>query len=119
MGCPLPVLRFIAREHKRRSISGPVLLLGRQCVYASFAEVTAMLRSEGLQPHALPAGMSELTNIPSWRDGPHARFTSDQAFFHALGGLEATALDSSDYVGPRSSGTSTGRCRPSSRDASG
>lgn len=99
MGCPLPVLRFIAREHRQRPFSGPVLLLGRQCVYATFAEVTAMLRAEGLVPKPLPSGMSELTNIPSWRDGPHAACTSDEAFFQALGGLETVALDSSAYEG--------------------
>lgn len=97
MGCPLPVLRYLAREHKRKPFRGPVLTLGRQCVYATFAEVVRMLRSEGIEPHPLPSGLSERTNLPGWRSGPHAGFTSDQAFFHALGGLETVALDRSDY----------------------
>jgi SAM-dependent methyltransferase len=97
MGCPLPVLHFLAREHKRKPFSGPVLTLGRQCVYATFAEVVAMLRAEGLTPHALPAGMSERSNLPGWNDRHEASYASDHAFFHALGALETQALDSSDY----------------------
>jgi hypothetical protein len=97
MGCPLPVLRWLAQEHRRKPLRGPVLTLGRQCVYATFAEVTEMLREEGIAPHPLPPGMSERTNLPGWRDRPEAGYTSDRAFFHALGGLETRAVDSSDY----------------------
>ena len=97
MGCPLPVLRFLAREHARSPYSGPVLTLGRQCVYATFDQVVQTLREEGLEPRPLPAGFSERTDLPGWRDGPYATMTSDRAFFHALGGLETVALDHSDY----------------------
>jgi len=97
LGCPLPVLRFLAREHARSPYSGPVLTLGRQCVYATFAQVVQMLREEGLEPRPLPAGLPEQTDLPGWRDGPYASMTSARAFFHALGGLEALALDHSDY----------------------
>jgi SAM-dependent methyltransferase len=97
MGCPLPVLHFLALEHKRRPFEGPVLTLGRQCVYATFAEVVMMLRAEGLTPRLLPAGMPERSNLPGWGDRPEAAFASDHAFFHALGALETMAMDSSDY----------------------
>lgn len=97
MGCPLPVLRFLAREHARSPYTGPVLTLGRQCVYATFAQVQRMLREEGLEPLPLPPGLPEQTDLPGWRGGPHASMTSERAFFHALGGLETLALDNSDY----------------------
>ena len=97
MGCPLPVLHYLAREHRRKPFAGPVLTLGRQCVYATFDEVVRMLRAEGITPHPLPNGMSERTNLPGWRAGPEAAFTSDHAFFQALAGLDTVALDSSDY----------------------
>lgn len=97
MGCPLPVLRFLAREHRHAPFMGPVLTLGRQCVYATLDDVRDMLRAEGIEPRALPQGMSHGTNIPSWRHGPEARFTSDHAFFAALAGIETQALDNSDY----------------------
>lgn len=99
MGCPLPVLRYLAREHRRKPFAGPVLTLGRQCLYVTFAEVVAMLREEGIEPRPLPAGMSERSNLPGFRGRPEAAFASDRAFFHALGGLETEALDSSDYEG--------------------
>ena len=97
MGCPLPALRFLAREHARRPYVGQVLTLGRQCVHATFAQVVKMLREEGLEPHPLPAGLPERTDLPGWRTGPNAAMTSDRAFFQALGGLDVVALDCSDY----------------------
>ncbi len=72
MGCPLPVLHYLAREHKRKPFPGPVLTLGRQCVYATFAKVVGMLRALGLTPHALCAGMPERSNLPGWNDRPEA-----------------------------------------------
>jgi SAM-dependent methyltransferase len=97
MGCPLPVLRYLVLEHKRKPLVGPVLTLGRQCVYATFAEILALLRSEGVTPHPLPAGMPERTNLPGWSGRHEASNASDHAFFRALADLETQALDSSDY----------------------
>jgi hypothetical protein len=96
MGLAMSSLRFLVREHKRKPFTSPVLTLGRQCVFATLDQVRDMLSSEGIQP--LPVDERFLyTNIPEWQEGPYANFTSDKAFFSALGGLEVLALDVSGY----------------------
>ena len=99
MGLPMLALRFLAREHKRKPFTGPVLTLGRQGIYATYEQVRAMLAAEGIEPKALPEDRPLYTNIPNWQDGPNAQFTSDKVFFLTLGGLEVFVLDISDYEG--------------------
>ena len=99
MGLPMPALRFLAREHKRKPFTGPVLILGRQAVNATYEQILAMLKGEGIEPKPLPRGYSPYTGIPSLQNGPNAQFASDKVFFLALGGLELFALDITDYEG--------------------
>lgn len=97
MGLAKPALRLIAREHKRKPFEGPVLLLGRQGVYATLEEVQQLLREEGIPPRTLTNGENTRTNIPSWGDTAKASFTNDAAFFHLLGLSEVQAMDFSAF----------------------
>jgi hypothetical protein len=99
MGLAIPALRYLVREHLRRPFDGPVLTLGRQCVYATIPEILALLDDEGIVAGAF-ADTDARTNIPGWALGLERGFTSDRAFFAALGGLHVEALDVSDYERP-------------------
>ena len=99
MGLAISALRFLAREHMRHQFSGPVLTLGRQNVYATYAQVLSLLKEEGIEPRALPQGEPLQTNIPDWDAGQQAGFTSDRVFFISLGGLDVQALDISPCEG--------------------
>lgn len=99
MGLALPALRLLAKEHKRQALEGPILTIGRQCVYATYDDILALLKKENLPSYPLQAGQSLTTNIPAWDSGPFAHYTSDQVFFHSLTGLPVAALDSSEYEG--------------------
>lgn len=99
MGLSLPSLRYIICEHKRKPFEGPIITLGRQCVYGTYQEVLDLFRQEKIKPHELPTGMSLTTNIPLWQNTARAQNTSDVVFFRLLTGKPVFALDSSAYEG--------------------
>jgi SAM-dependent methyltransferase len=92
MGLAKTSIRFLAWQHRRRAFSGPVLLLGRQHVYATLDEVNELLREEGLTPQPVP-GPDRVTNIAAWEEGRRLGYTTDRAVFQAISGLEVVALD--------------------------
>ncbi|HSX24571.1 MAG TPA: hypothetical protein VLG69_01250 [Candidatus Andersenbacteria bacterium] len=97
MGLALPALRLIAREHQKKPLKGPILTIGRQCVYATVSDIQKMLHEEGLKPHILPKGCNIATNIPAWKNTPLKKYTSDRVFFMLLTGHPSFALDISRY----------------------
>jgi SAM-dependent methyltransferase len=97
MGLTKSALRFIAREHVRKPLCGPVLTLGRQGVLASPREAEQLLRSEGIEP--VRPTHPVRSNIPSWASTRRAGNVSDTAFFAMLGLPGAKALDYSEYEG--------------------
>ncbi len=99
MGLALPALRLIAREHKKKPLQGPILTIGRQCVYATVADIKRMLHEEDLTPHSIPAEEPVGTNIPAWSNSPNSIYTSDRVFFTLLTDSPCFALDVSDYEG--------------------
>lgn len=99
MGLALPALRLIARDHKKNTLQGPILTIGRQCVYATIKDITIMLHEENLTVYPLQPTQSTATNIPAWKNTPNEKYTSDQVFFQLLMGLSVAALDVSDYEG--------------------
>lgn len=99
MGLALPALRLIAREHRKMPLIGPVLTIGRQCVYATVSDIQRMLLQEGITPQAIPKGFDTTTNIPAWKDSPLKKYTSDRVFFQLLTGHPSVALDISGYEG--------------------
>src|SRR5258708_4443808 len=99
MGLALPSLRYILRQHKRQLFTGPVLTLGRQCVYGTYTEVKHLFQQEKVPFHPLPKNMARTTNIPAWKNTTYGNNISDVAFFYMLTGQPAFGLDSSDYEG--------------------
>lgn len=99
MGLSSPLLRFLAREHRRQPFAGEVVTLGRQCVYATQAELLRMLAEEGVTPVPLPPDFSWHTNLPQWQGTANAQYISDVAFFRALGADRVSALDFSAFEG--------------------
>ena len=99
MGLPIPLMRFLAREHRRQPFTGRVLTLGRQCLYATCREIEMMLADEQIPITPLPPDMPSGTNIPQWKGTLDEANTSDVAFFWLLGGLAVQALDVSDFEG--------------------
>jgi hypothetical protein len=99
MGLSRPALRFLARTAHRKPLQGTWLTLGRQCVYATFADFVDVCREEGVRPAELPPDVSVATNIPSWQGTPQERNTSDVAVLRTLGAAEVLALDCADFEG--------------------
>ena len=97
MGLALPALRLIAREHKKMPLHGPILTIGRQCIYATVDDIKKLLAEEGLRPHTIPKDQALQTNIPAWQGTPNAKNTNDQVFFAMLTGQPVTTIDVSDY----------------------
>jgi hypothetical protein len=97
MGLTKPVLRFIAREHRRKPFYGSVLTLGRQGVRATLEDVRQMLAEEQIMPAPLPSDRDTRTNIPSWHETRLKKNTSDVVFFNLLGITDINALDYSSY----------------------
>jgi len=99
MGLALPALRYLAREHKAKPFGEKVLILGRQYVFATYAEVLDLLKKEGINPQPLDSDFDITTNIPKWKKHPiNKDHTSDVAFFKLLGS-KLYAMDISDYEG--------------------
>lgn len=99
MGLSRPALRFLARTARDQPLLGNWLTLGRQCVYATFADLLRICREEGVRLTDLPPESSRLTNIPSWQRTAYQQNTSDVAVLRALGAAEAWALDLADFEG--------------------
>jgi SAM-dependent methyltransferase len=99
MGLAKPALRLIAREHARQPFTGPVMILGRQNVFATADEAKNLLRAEGLTP--VDQGLPLDTNIPSLEG---SGFISDVGYFRLLGvahrvhALDYSAFENADVV---------------------
>jgi len=97
MGLEKSALRFIAREHRRKPFTGPVLTLGRQDVFATMDAIHALLVSEGISPTDLWRGERTRTDTPTCIG--HRTEPQGVAFFRLLGVTEVLALDCSPYEG--------------------
>jgi hypothetical protein len=89
MGLVKPALRFIAREHRRKPFTGPILTLGRQDLLPTMDAIRALLTSEGITPTSARAGTDVASGIGA-RDNTEPR---DVAFFKLLGVIEVLVLD--------------------------
>lgn len=99
MGLFKPALEFLIREHLRQPLSGPLLTLGRQAVYATPEEIERMCSRAGVVPQEADETEDAHTNIPQWQGTPNAKYASDRAFFRNLGLREVLAMDCSEYEG--------------------
>ncbi|MGE3856333.1 MAG: hypothetical protein AB7G21_05205 [Dehalococcoidia bacterium] len=91
-------IRLIAREHRRRPFTGPVLQLGRQRIDVTPEEAEALLLSEGVTPQPIPADLPLHGQRPDGLVAVHdARNISDLALFAMFGITDVVAVD----VSPR------------------
>src|ERR1039457_5647621 len=97
MGLSKSIIATLIQEHKRSPFHSPALLLGKQHVYATMREVRSLMREHHLDPHPLPSGIQELTDMPDWAYGQQSRFISDRALLWTIAGIDMKALDCSAY----------------------
>ena len=97
MGIAPYVAETIIREHKKRPITGTVLLLGRQTMFFSPDAAIAMIRGLGVTPTETDAAKIEIDQ-QTLRSG-EGPFILDEAFFRLLGVASVRALDYSAYEG--------------------
>ena len=87
------IARFILKEHKHRSITGDLLLIGRQEVMFSLEKAVQLLDAEGIEIRD-GHGVETVTNSGS-RNSP----LSNVSFFGLFSEANVQALDVSDYEG--------------------
>lgn len=97
MGIAPYVAEAIIREHKFKSITGDVLLLGRQTMLFSPQDAVAMIRGQGIEPAPIPLDGSIIDRQTLAAQG-HS-YIRDDAFFRLLGVDKIRALDHTDYEG--------------------
>lgn len=85
---------LILVEHRFRPIAGRVLLLGRQTVFMTPDEATALVRKLGLQVR--PDARAEICGMPH---GRRNGYISDASFFSLFSDAEVRACDVTDYEG--------------------
>ncbi len=97
MGLVKPALRFIAREHRRKPFTGPILTLGRQHLLPTMDAIRALLISEGITPAVCLRGEGTGIDVASGIGARDKTEPRDVAFFKLLGVIEVLALDFSPY----------------------
>jgi hypothetical protein len=101
MGLGYHCVEAIIREHKYRSITGDVVLIGRQTVYFTPQEILQLLHQHDVNTGSLVAADIEVDRSTVER---HPGFSdrdqiADAALFKLLGVPKISALDHSDYEG--------------------
>ncbi|MDO8512131.1 MAG: hypothetical protein Q7S57_02570 [bacterium] len=97
MGLALPALKYLVEEYRRKPFPGPILTLGRQCIYATEGEIRQLLIEMEVVLREPPIGIQRNTNITAWKNIPYAKYASDQLFFGLLTGQNVETLDISNY----------------------
>jgi hypothetical protein len=83
-------------EHKRKPLPAVVHLLGRQTVQLGADRAIALIRSHGIEPHAVDLEMDRQTR---GAQAAAADYISDRTFFGMLGVRKVLAIDCADYEG--------------------
>ena len=101
MGLTFPIVDALVRERVHRPLTGDVLLIGRQAVYFTPADILSLLRWHGIDVRGASERDIEIDR------STHNRYAkiavtdpiTDRALFRLLGVPRVTALDHSDYEG--------------------
>ena len=102
MGLRNPLhLDALIRERVYRPLAGNVVLIGRQTVYFTPAQILSLLRQHGVDLHGIIERDIEIDRSTRNRvDTPDdAELITDRALFRLLGASDVVALDHSDYEG--------------------
>lgn len=93
-------IHLLAMEQANHPITGDVLILSQQAVYATIGEVNNVVKAHGLCPKALPTDFDIKPRVPNW-DGPRlSRFTNAQTVLTTLGASSVSVADCSSYENP-------------------
>jgi hypothetical protein len=92
VGIMVPIARMILREHKRKPITGDLLLIGRQSVPLTPEDARTMIRQEGLEPRDVTPAIDTTTGVAEGRN-------CDAGFFSLFTDVRVRALDVTDYEG--------------------
>jgi hypothetical protein len=102
MGLGYHFVEALVREHRYRPLGGDVVLVGRQTVYFTPAEILALLRDHGIEP-GVPEREIEIDRQTVNRRLALAHdvqnLITDSSLFRLLGVPKVLALDHSDYEG--------------------
>jgi hypothetical protein len=101
MGLTLRFIDSLLREHSHRPVTGDVVLIGRQTVYLTPAEVLSLMSQHGIDAaSAAPDGIEiDRSTVNRLGGGPAADLISDRALFRLLGASRVSALDHDSYEG--------------------
>lgn len=98
MGIGSQIVEALARENAYKPIRGDAVLIGRQTVYYTAADLLALLRQNGTQPAIDPATIEfDTSTIDRLAEFKDARLISDVSLMKLLGTDRVLALDHSSY----------------------
>lgn len=100
MGMLVTHLNLLARENKSFPISGDVLTLGQQAVYAKLESVKNIFNKNGIKCKDIPDGFDTKNKIPDWFGTPNDKNTNVQTVLKLLGADNVFTCDASDYETP-------------------
>jgi hypothetical protein len=98
MGIGRQIAEALIREHSFKPLCGDVLLMGRQTIYYSPAQILAAFEEHGIKPAINPATIELDTNtidrLPAYKD---ANLITDKSLMMLFGVAKVMALDHSSY----------------------
>ncbi len=99
MGITRSLATFLAIASRTWPIEEPVLVLGKQHVYVTFAEWKALCNVYGAGDYLDSFEASVLTDMPLWTYGQKRGFIADTALLRGVGCKQVDFLDISGYEG--------------------
>ena len=98
MGIGRQIAEALIREHSFKPLCGDVLLMGRQTIYYSPAQILAAFEEHGIKPAINPATIELDTNtidrLAAYKD---ANLITDKSLMMLFGVAKVMALDHSSY----------------------
>ena len=101
MGLTLPFIDSLLREHRHRPVIGDVVLIGRQTVYLTPAELLSLMSEHGIASAGVAPDDIEIdrSTVNRLGGGAAPNLISDRALFRLLGASRVSALDHDSYEG--------------------
>jgi SAM-dependent methyltransferase len=99
MGILIPYLNVLAMENRSFPISGDVLTISQQAVYAKLDTVKKIFEKNGLKCKDIPNNFDTKNKIPSMKGTDYEENTNAQTVLKLLGAENVFSCDVSDYEG--------------------
>lgn len=100
MGILRKHLYLLAAENKKHPITGDVLTLGQQAIFATLDEVKLLFEKEKIPLKNLPPNFDTKNKILSWQGGEYENCTNCQTVLSLLGAKKVYVSDISNYESP-------------------